>query len=63
MRVRCPDERNGCEKVQQELGAELRLSAVLGRYRSRVSRARQNRLLALRASEGPFATATLSSSR
>ena len=28
MRVRCPDVRNGCEKVQQELGAELRLSAV-----------------------------------
>jgi hypothetical protein len=24
MRVRCPDVRNGCEKVQQELGAELR---------------------------------------
>ena len=25
MRVRCRDVRNGCEKVQQELGAELRL--------------------------------------
>src|ERR1700687_3072247 len=45
MRVRCPDVRNGCEKLQQELGAELRLSTVLGRYRSRVSRARQNRPL------------------
>jgi hypothetical protein len=25
MRVRCPDVRSGCEKVQRESGAELRL--------------------------------------